>query len=133
MFRLAKMPLRFLTDPRMTKLPMFLIAIFFVVQVVRCTPSTPLNSASWGGIRRPGVPGSLGAPYSACATLPDYAEWFQPSRKFDLGDCSKAIDIFYHDYVKDHNGIKYEFLPSGVRPIHGIPTQRIPLKVGYGR
>lgn len=72
------------------------------------------------------------APVPNCATQPGYAEWFQPSGKFDNGDCLKAIELFYNDYTRDHEGIKYEFLASGVTPVHGIPTQRVPLKVGYG-
>ena len=75
---------------------------------------------------------SLGAPVPNCATLPKYAEWFQPSEKFDTGDCPKAIELFFTDYTKDHDGTKYEFLASGVPPVHGIPTQRVPLKVAYG-
>lgn len=74
----------------------------------------------------------LGAPVANCATLPGYAEWFQPSEKFDNGDCPKALELFFSDYTKDHDGTKYEFLASGVTPVHGIPTQRVPLKVGYG-
>lgn len=74
----------------------------------------------------------LGAPVPNCATLPTYAEWFQPSEKFDNGDCIKALDLFYNDYTRDHDGTKYEFLASGVLPVHGIPTQRVPLKVGHG-
>ena len=75
---------------------------------------------------------NLGAPVPNCASLPDYAEWFQPSQKFDNGDCIKAIDLFFNDYTRDHDGTKYEFLASGVTPVHGIPTQRVPLKVAYG-
>ena len=76
--------------------------------------------------------GLVGAPIPNCASQPDYAEWFQPSEKFDNGDCPKAIELFYNDYTRDHEGIKYEFLASGVTPVHGIPTQRVPLKVAYG-
>ena len=76
--------------------------------------------------------GGLGAPVPNCASLPDNAEWFQPSKKFDNGDCPKAIELFYNDYTRDHEGIKYEFLASGVTPVHEIPTQRVPLKVAYG-
>ena len=75
---------------------------------------------------------NLGAPIPNCATLPNYAEWFQPSEKFDPGDCPKALELFFLDYTRDHDGTKYEFLASGVTPVHGIPTQRVPLKVGYG-
>ncbi len=74
----------------------------------------------------------LGAPVPNCATLPSNAEWFQPSEKFDYGDCPKALELFYNDYTRDHEGIKYEFLASGVTPVHGIPTQRVPLKVSHG-
>ena len=74
----------------------------------------------------------LNAPVANCATLPGYAEWFQPSKKFDDGDCREALQLFYNDYTRDHENIKYEFLASGVTPVHGIPTQRVPLKVAYG-
>ena len=75
---------------------------------------------------------NLGAPVPNCATLPSYAEWFQPSAKFDNGDCPRALQLFYDDYARDHDGTKYEFLASGVTPVHGIPTQRVPLKVAFG-
>lgn len=75
---------------------------------------------------------SLGAPVAECATLPNYPEWFQASEKFDIGDVPKALELFYTDYTRDHDGTKYEFLASGVTPVHGIPTQRVPLKVAYG-
>ena len=75
---------------------------------------------------------NLGAPVPNCASLPDYAEWFQPSEKFDNGDCIKAIELFFNDYTRDHENTKYEFLASGVTPVHGIPTQRVPLKVAHG-
>ena len=42
------------------------------------------------------------------------------------------MELFFNDYTKDHEGAKYEFLASGVTPVHGIPTQRVPLKVVYG-
>lgn len=74
----------------------------------------------------------LGAPIPNCATLPGYAEWFQPSEKFDNGDCPKALELFFTDYTLDHDGTKYEFLASGVTPVHGIATQRVPLKVAFG-
>ncbi len=76
---------------------------------------------------------SLGAPVPNCATLPRWREWYQASEKFDRGDCPKAINLFYNDYVKDHGGTRYEFLASGVTPVHGIPTQRVPLKVAIGK
>lgn len=75
---------------------------------------------------------NLGAPIPNCATLPDYPKWFQPSEKFDNGDCPKAIELFFNDYTKDHDGTKYEFLASGITPVHGIPTQRVPLKAAFG-
>ena len=100
----------------MWKLPAF----FFLIQAVQCFPNSRLSTAA------------LEAPISNCATWPDYEQWFQPSKVFDVGDCSRAIDIFYHDYVKDHSNIPYEFLTSGVDPVHGIPTQRLPLKVASG-
>lgn len=94
--------------------------LFLLIQIVQCFPRSRFGTAA------------LGAPISECATRPDYEQWFQPSQVFDIGDCSRAIDIFYHDYVKDHNNIPYEFLTSGVNPVHGIPTQRLPLKVASG-
>lgn len=75
---------------------------------------------------------SLGAPVPNCATLPQWADWFHASGKFDPGDCTSAINLFYNDYVKDHGGTRYEYLASGVKPVHGIPTQRVPLKVASG-
>lgn len=113
----------------MTVLPVFLAAISFVLPLIHCVTSTPLDTIQRGGIIGPG---SLTAPISNCATFPEYEDWFQPSRKFDVGDCPKAIQIFYHDYVKDHKSIKYEFLAHAVDPTHGIPTQRLPLRVSYG-
>ena len=104
--------------------------VLLLIQTVQCIPSGPLDKLSpWF----PRVSTGLGAPISECATLPEYPQWFQPSQKFDIGDCSQAIDIFYHDYVKDHGPIPYEFLTSGVDPVHGIPTQRVPLKVSSGK
>ena len=126
---LVKMRSHLMPYPALKHLPMFLSAIFFIIQFVHCIPTDPSNSVS--GSRKK-VSRSLGAPVSNCATFPHNEDWFQPSRKFDVGDCPKAINIFYHDYVKDHNNIKYEFLPSEIHPIHGIPTQRVPLKVGFG-
>ena len=97
-------------------------ALLFSIQIVQCFPSSGRFSTS-----------ALGAPISNCATWPDYEQWFQPSQVFDFGDCSRAIDIFFHDYVKDHTNIPYEFLTSGIDPVHGIPTQRLPLKVSWGK
>ena len=89
----------------------WMLALLLFIQIVQCFPSSRLST------------GALGAPISNCATLPEYDQWFQPSKVFDFGDCTRAIDIFYHDYVKDHNHIPYEFLTSGVDPVHGIPTR----------
>lgn len=75
---------------------------------------------------------NLGAPIPNCANLATYPEWFQPSQKFDNGDCPRALELFFTDYTQDHDGTKYEFLASGVTPVHGIPTQRVPLKAAYG-
>ena len=105
----------------MLRFPVFLL----LVSAVQCIPSSPFSTRLRASTR-------LGAPISECANLPNYPQWFQPSEKFDNGDCSRAISIFYHDYVKDHGPIPYEFLVSGIDPVHGIPTQRVPLKVGYG-
>ena len=105
----------------MLRFPVFLL----LVAAAQCIPSSPLSTRLRASTR-------LGAPISECASLPNYPQWFQPSEKFDNGDCSRAISIFYHDYVKDHGPIPYEFLTSGVDPVHGIPTQRVPLKVGFG-
>ena len=91
-------------------------------------PTSLLNTTAISRFR----PSSLGAPVANCATLPNYPEWFQPSEKFDSGDCPKALELFFNDYTRDHEGIKYEYLASGVAPVHEIPTQRVPLKVAYG-
>ena len=91
-------------------------------------PTSLLNTTAISRFR----PSSLGAPVANCATLPNYPEWFQPSQKFDNGDCPKALELFFTDYTRDHEGIKYEYLASGVTPVHEIPTQRVPLKVGHG-
>lgn len=44
---------------------------------------------------------NLGAPVPNCASLADYPEWYQPSQKFDIGDCPKALDLFFTDYTQD--------------------------------
>lgn len=75
---------------------------------------------------------SLRATRPSCAILAQFPAWYQASARFDPGDCSKAIDLFYSDYVKDHEGARYEYLASGVDPVHDIPTQRVPLRVSAG-
>ena len=112
--------MQYVTFPTMRS-PVFLL----LVSAVQCIRSSPFSTRLRASAR-------LGAPISECANLPNYPQWFQPSEKFDNGDCSRAISIFYHDYVKDHGPIPYEFLTSGIDPVHGLPTQRVPLKVGYG-
>lgn len=42
------------------------------------------------------------------------------------------MDLFQKDYARDHDGIRYEFLASGIEPVHGMPTQRVPLRVASG-
>ena len=92
--------------------------------------STLVNAGATSLVNRSAT--NLGAPVPLCATLPEYAEWFQPSQKFDRDDYLKAVELFYNDYTRDHENTKYEFLASGVTPVHGMPTQRVPLKVGHG-
>ena len=119
------------------------LCLLFLVPRLNCSPINVVESNSLISLIDPTSllnttaisrfsPSSLGAPVATCATLPNYPEWFQPSEKFDNGDCPKAIELFFIDYTRDHEGIKYEYLASGVLPVHGIPTQRVPLKVGYG-
>ncbi|KAL6716610.1 hypothetical protein ACLMJK_006178 [Lecanora helva] len=74
----------------------------------------------------------LQATRPSCAENPNFPEWYQPSKKFDNGDCQKAIEIFNNDYVQTHEGTRYEFYTSKVSPIHGIPAQRVPLKFAHG-
>ena len=126
------------------KLPLWLQSLCFLslVQQSTCSPITAdysslvdtLDNSSLFSSNAPSIVGSarLDAPVANCASQPNYAEWFQPSQKFDNGDCLKALELFYNDYTKDHEGIKYEYLASGVTPVHGIPTQRVPLKVAHG-
>ena len=113
--------------------PFSIIGYKSLVDVIDTTPMLPSGTSS---INQSGKSTSsstnVGAPVPNCASLPTYAEWFQPSEKFDNGDCPKALELFYTDYAQDHAGAKYEFLASGVPPVHGIPTQRVPLKVPYG-
>lgn len=75
----------------------------------------------------------LGAPAPSCATLENYPGWFQPSHRFDVDDCLKALSLFHADYVRDHRTTKYEYLSSGVHPVHGIATQRLPIKSSHGK
>ena len=114
--------------------PVSIIGYNSLVDVVDTTPMVTPNATSSVNESATSVFSSinLGKPVPNCATLPNYAEWFQPSEKFDNGDCNKALQLFLTDYALDHGGTKYEFLASGVTPVHGIPTQRVPLKVAYG-
>lgn len=113
--------------------PVSIIGYNSLVDVIDTTPTVTSATSSVNQSAKSTLSSTnLGAPIPNCASLPDYAEWFQPSEKFDIGDCPKALELFYTDYTKDHGGTKYEFLGSGVPPVHGIPTQRVPLKVGYG-
>lgn len=134
-----------MANPYLSKLASWprTLCLLFLVPRLKCSPinideSNPLislidptsllNTTAISRFRS----SSLGAPVANCATLPNYPEWFQPSKKFDNGDCPKALELFFNDYTRDHEGIKYEYLASGVTPVHEIPTQRVPLKVGYG-
>ena len=114
--------------------PVSIIGDNSLVDIIDTTPK--INTSATSSINRGAIiPFSsvqLGAPVPNCASLPNYPKWFQPSEKFDNGDCIKALDLFFNDYARDHDGTKYEFLASGVLPVHGIPTQRVPLKVAYG-
>lgn len=111
--------------------PVSIIGYNSLVDVIDTTPRVNTSAASSVNDNASSST-NLGAPVPNCATLPKYPEWFQPSEKFDNGDCIKALDLFFIDYTRDHDGTKYEFLASGVLPVHGIPTQRVPLKVAYG-
>lgn len=117
-----------------TSSPVSIIGINSLLDVTDTTSEVNINATSSmnRGATIPFSSAQLGAPVPNCATLPNYPEWFQPSEKFDNGDCLKALDLFFNDYTRDHDGTKYEFLASGVLPVHGIPTQRVPLKVAYG-
>ena len=114
--------------------PVNIIGYSSLVNVIDTAPQVNASATSSvnGGATLPSSSIHLGAPVPNCATLSNYPEWFQPSEKFDNGDCLKALDLFYNDYTRDHDGTKYEFLASGVLPVHGIPTQRVPLKVAHG-
>lgn len=115
-------------------LPVSIIGYNSLVNVIDTTPV--VNTSATFSVNKSTASTTsstnLGAPIPNCATLPQYAEWFQPSEKFDNGDCPKALELFFTDYTRDHDGTKYEFLASGVPPVHEIPTQRVPLKVAYG-
>lgn len=93
-------------------------------RIVKCFPTNETAFLT--------LPPSLGTTRPSCAGIQHFPDWYQPSEKFDYGDCDKAINLFYSDYVKDHESTRYEFLASGVDPVHGIPTQRVPFKVGSG-
>ena len=79
------------------------------------------------------LPSFLGDTRPCCADLQSFPKWYQPSKKFDNGDCTKAINIFNTEYVENHDGARYEFYNTQGQPIHGIPTQRVPLKFSYGK
>lgn len=98
----------------LTLLPLFLS----YPPLVTCLPAT--------------LPGVVGTTRPSCATIEQFPAWYQASARFDMGDCEKAIDLFNNDYVKDHKDTRYEYLASGVEPVHDIPTQRVPLKVSIG-
>ena len=105
-----------------------LIDVMNTTPMVNTSPTSSVNKSATSTFSST----NLGAPVANCATLPGYPEWFQPSEKFDNGDCPKALELFYIDYTRDHDGTKYEFISSGVTPVHGIPTQRVPLKAAHG-
>ena len=78
------------------------------------------------------LPSIVGATRPSCAAIDEFPKWYQPSEKFDNGDCEKAITMFNDEYVQNHGGARYEFYNVDHQPIHGIPTQRVPLKFGSG-
>ena len=78
------------------------------------------------------LPNMVQATRPSCAELANYPKWYQASEKFDNGDCEKAIGNFNKEYVQTHEGQRYEYYNSKFSPIHGIPTQRVPMKFGYG-
>jgi hypothetical protein len=56
-----------------------------------------------------------------------------PVKSLYWGDVDRALDIFFNYYVRDHGSAKYEFLLSRMKPVHQIPTQRLPLKAEWGK
>lgn len=113
-----------------------LISLFYLLLYSHLASSLPSNAPGDVSLSLPAQSShatSLGAPIPNCASLPKWAEWFHESQKFNPGDCDQAINLFYNDYVKDHGGTRYEYLVSGVAPVHGIPTQRVPLKLAVGK
>lgn len=108
--------------------PLFLSALVFqFLSLCYLVTSLPINDT---GILS--LPGRLGATRPSCAELARYPEWYQPSQKFDNGDCKMAIQTFYNDYVRNHEGTRYEYYNDPYSPIHGIPTQKVPLKFASG-
>lgn len=96
--------------------PLPLLLSYF--PLVTCLPAT--------------LPGLFRTTRPSCATIKHFPAWYQPSARFDDGDCEKAIQLFKTDYADDHKDRRYEFLASGVDPTRGIPTQRVPLRVTIG-
>lgn len=68
----------------------------------------------------------------SCAERDNFPAWYQPSEKFDFGDCTTAIDMFYNQYVSKHKGARYEFYTDRYSPIHSVLPQRVPLKFAHG-
>ena len=112
-----------------------LIYLFLLTQLATTLPTNFTNNISLDpSLNALSSNESLGSPTAACASsAQQWPAWFQPSKKFDSGDVDDALSLFFNDYVRDHGNSKYEFLLSGVEPVHKIPTQRLPLKVGWGK
>ena len=109
-----------------------LLSLFFVFFFTHLVIGLPINATD---ILLPAPFSSnsiVGSPVASCATLPHWTQWFQPSERFDFGDVENALTLFHNDYVRDHGDTKYEFLRSGVTPVRGIATQRLPLKIATG-
>ena len=111
-------------------LRLHILLIFLLSHLTTCLPTNATDNFTVAV--PPTSNDTLTAAAASCATLPDWPEWFQPSEQFDFGDVERALDLFYIDYVRDHGDAIYEFLRSGVTPVRHIPTQRLPLKLGYG-
>lgn len=116
-------------------LPLRAVYLALLFRYVICLPINITNSISLETLLDGlSLNGSLNASRASCASSPnEWPEWYQPSEKFDWGDVDRALDVFYNDYVRDHGSAKYEFLLSRMKPVHQIPTQRLPLKFEWGK
>ena len=113
--------------PKQSLFPRLRSAALFLT-LSRLATSSPISDT--GNLLLPEV---VDATRPSCADIEQFPKWYQPSKKFDSGDCEKAISIFNEDYVQNHGGARYEYYNADHKPIHGIPTQRVPLKFGFGK